>query len=310
MKTLLRTLAGLTAAGAATVAYASVVERNAFVLRRVTAPVLPRGQAPLRVLHLSDMHLVPGQERKVEWVRSLAALEPDLVVNTGDNLAHLQAVPVAMRALEPLLELPGAFVMGSNDYLAPHAKNPFTYFTSDHARVKGERRTLPTGDLIAGFETAGWVNLNNHRSTLEVDGRALELIGVDDPHIRRDRYEEVAGPADPDADLTVGIAHAPYLRTLDAFAHDGARLIIAGHTHGGQVCVPFYGALVTNCDLGTERVKGLSRWWEGCDNAPSDQAPTDAAWLNVSAGLGTSPFAPVRLACRPEATLLTLRARS
>lgn len=309
MNTLARTLTGVTAAGAATLAYASLVERNAFTLRRVTAPVLPRDSAPLRVLHVSDMHLVPSQRRKIEWVRSLDALEPDLVINTGDNLAHLRAVPAALDAMGPLMERPGAFVMGSNDYFAPVVKNPFRYFTSDHARVEGDRTRLPTQDLVRGFENAGWLNLNNRRGQVNVEGLDLELVGVDDPHIERDRYDEVAGPVDPDAALTIGVAHAPYLRTLDAFTRDGADLVIAGHTHGGQVCVPFYGALVTNCDLGRERVKGLSRWWPGCDNAPSSEAPDDAAWLHVSAGFGTSPTAPVRFACRPEATLITLRAR-
>ena len=82
--------AGVLAVGAGGLAYASLVERNAFTLRRFSVPVLPPGAAPLRVLHLSDLHLMPGQTRKIEWVRRLAALEPDLVVNTGDNLAHLR----------------------------------------------------------------------------------------------------------------------------------------------------------------------------------------------------------------------------
>ena len=95
------TAAGLTALGAAGLAYASLIERNAFTVRRFSVPVLPHRAAPLRVLHLSDIHLVPRQKRKIEWLRSLAALEPDLVVNTGDNLADLEAVPAVLRALEP-----------------------------------------------------------------------------------------------------------------------------------------------------------------------------------------------------------------
>jgi len=90
---------------------------------------------------------------------------------------------------------------------------------------------------------------------------------------------------------------------------DGAGLVIAGHTHGGQLALPLYGALVTNCDLDTSRAKGVSRWWPGANGAPSSVAPDGAAWMHVSAGLGTSPYAPVRFACRPEATLLTLTAR-
>ena len=62
-------------------------------------------------------------------------------------------------------------------------------------------------------------------------------------------------------------------------------------------------------DLDTSRAKGVSRWWPGAGHTPSSFAPDDAAWLHVSAGLGTSPYAPVRFACRPEATLLTLTSR-
>jgi predicted MPP superfamily phosphohydrolase len=98
----------------------------------------------------------------------------------------------------------------------------------------------------------------------------------------------------------MGVVHAPYRRVLDAMAADGHQLIIAGHTHGGQLRIPFYGALVTNCDLDRKRARGLSRH-------PDWRVP-GASWLHVSAGLGTSPYAPMRICCRPEATLLTLTA--
>ena len=144
----------------------------------------------------------------------------------------------------------------------------------------------------------------------------VELVGVNDPHIGYDRYAKVAGSASTDVALTMGLVHAPYQRVLDAMVGDGASVVLAGHTHGGQLAVPLWGALVTNCDLDTRRAKGVSRWWPGAGTAgarggaaPSSDAPEDAAWLHVSAGLGTSPYAPVRFACRPEATLLTLLAR-
>ena len=300
---------GLTAVGAGGLAYASLVERNAFTVRRFSVPVLPPGSAPLRVLHLSDIHLVPRQSRKISWLRSLAALEPDLVVNTGDNLADLQGVPAVLRALEPLLAVPGVFVMGSNDYFAPSLKNPARYLIGAHARP-GESVPLPTSDLVSAFTGAGWMDLNNARAALSVRGQRLELVGVDDAHLNYDRYAEVAGPSDPHAALTVGVTHAPYQRVLDSMTSDGAGLVIAGHTHGGQLCLPFYGTLVTNCDLDRRRAKGVSRWWPGAGSTPSSEAPAGAAWLEVSAGLGTSPYAPVRFACRPEVTLLTLNSRS
>lgn len=306
---ILKTAAGLVAAGTAGVAYAGLVERNLFTLRRVDVPVLPPGAGTLRVLQVSDLHLVPRQARKIAWVRQLARLEPDLVLNTGDNLADILAVPAALDAFEPLLESPGAFVMGSNDYWAPTLKNPTRYLGSNYKKNVGSDVPLPTDDLIKGFVDAGWLDLDNARASLTLRGVDLELVGVDDPHIERDDYASVSRPADPGADLTVGVAHAPYQRILDGMTRDGAGLVVAGHTHGGQLCVPLYGALVTNCDLDTTRAKGLSRWWPGAGGAPSRSAPDDAAWLNVSAGLGTSPFAPVRFACRPEATLLTLTSR-
>jgi predicted MPP superfamily phosphohydrolase len=296
-------------AGVLGVAYAGLIERNAFALRRFDLPVLPLGSRPLRVLQVSDLHLVPRQRRKIAWVRSLAAEKPDLVVNTGDNLADLGAVPAVLEAMEPLLELPGVFVLGSNDYFAPKPVNPARYLMRSSRPSLGGSTPLPTAALVREFRDAGWLDLNNNRAQMVVGRLQLEFIGVNDPHIGLDRYAVVAGPADPSAALTVGVVHSPYQHVLDAMTSDGAGLVIAGHTHGGQLAVPFYGALVTNCDLDRGRAKGVSRWWPGAGASPSAAAPGGAAWMHVSAGLGTSPYAPVRFACRPEASILTLRAR-
>ncbi len=294
----LSTLGGTIALGAACVTWAAAYEVRAFRLRRFQVPVLGPGQRPLRVLQVSDLHLVPTQRRKIEWVRALAGLEPDLVIDTGDNLGHLDAVPAVLEALGPLLERPGAFVMGSNDYYAPMLKNPVRYLLPAREVRLGKRR-LPTEDLREGFLAAGWLDLDNARARLKVDHREIELVGTDDAHIRADRYAEVAGPADPAADLSLGVTHAPYRRVLDPMVADGLDLVLAGHTHGGQLCVPLLGALVTNCDLPRRQAKGLSVHRAG------DGSGTRSL-VHVSAGLGTSPYAPVRFACRPEATLLTL----
>ncbi len=291
--------------GAAALGWASLVERHWYAVRRATLPVLPPGAGPLRVLHISDLHLVPRQEHRIAWVRGLAGLEPDLVINTGDNCSDPDAVPAVLHAMEPLLDRPGVFVLGSNDYFAPTFKNPLRYFDRSHARGSDMQvPELPWRELVRGFTAGGWQDLTNTRTHLKLRGVQLEFVGVDDPHLEYDRYP--AAPADPGADLTLGVLHAPYTRVLDAMAADGAGLLIAGHTHGGQLCVPGYGALVTNCDLDTARVKGVSRWWPDAAGVPSVAAPRDAAWLNVSAGLGHNKYTPVRFACRPEASLLTL----
>ena len=308
--TVLRSLAAVAGAGVMGVAYAGLVERNWFALRSATVPVLPPGAASVRILQVSDLHLMPRQERKIQWVRELASLAPDFVVNSGDNLAHVDAVPPLLRAMEPLLELPGAFVLGSNDRFAPVPKNPALYLTPRHARPpRMPRAQLPVDALVDGLRAGGWSDLDNARTTVRMGPHRVELVGVDDPHIERDRYAAVSAPAATDVALTMGLVHAPYQRVLDAMTADGAGLVLAGHTHGGQLALPGFGALVTNCDLDRRRAKGVSRWWSGAGATPSAAAPDDAAYLHVSAGLGTSPYAPVRFACRPEATLLTLVAR-
>jgi uncharacterized protein len=281
-------------------------ETELFALREATVPVLPPGQDDLRVLHISDLHLTPSQHSKIEWVRSLADLQPDLIIDTGDNMAHLGALEPLLYALAPLMKIPGAFVMGSNDYYAPAPKNPAHYLREDARVSRAEPQELPADHLAAALVTAGWKDLTNRRDKTVADGRVISLAGVDDPHLDRDKFPLADSDTGSTADLHLGVAHAPYLRVLDEMYFDGADLILAGHTHGGQLCVPFYGALVTNCDLDRGRAKGLHGWPGPRPDQPNGAAST---WLNVCAGLGTSPYAPVRFACRPEAVLLTLTSR-
>lgn len=289
-----RALGAVTAAaGAVTLGYAAGVERRLWRLRTAELPVLDHGAEPLRVLHVSDLHMLPGQRDKQQWVAALAELEPDMVVNTGDNLAHPGAVPAVLRALGPLLDYPGVFVFGSNDYYGPKPKNPARYLMprGRKKRIRGPR--LPWRDLRAGLIEHGWHDVTQVRRTVDVAGRQVFVAGVDDPHLEKDRYSDIAGRADRDAALRLGVTHSPEPRVLDPFAEDGYDLVLAGHTHGGQLRIPGFGALVTNCELDRTRARGRSRWGA-------------RMWLHVSAGLGTSPYAPLRFACPPEATLLTL----
>jgi predicted MPP superfamily phosphohydrolase len=292
-------------AGAAGLGYAAGVEVRAFTVRRVEVPVLPPGSRPIKVLHVSDLHLTPRQAHKLAWIESLGRLEPDLVVNTGDNIAHPASVQPLLDAFGRLRDVPGVFVFGSNDYFAPSLRNPVRYLLPDDGRRNTSTPQLPWKDLRAEFVDSGWLDLTNTSGELTVAGSRLAFVGVDDPHLEYDDLSAVAGPAPRDADLRIGVTHAPYLRVLDQFAADGYDLTFAGHTHGGQLCLPIKGALVTNCDLDTGRAKGLHRH-------PADSRPGDpgSSWLHVSAGAGTSPYAPVRFCCRPEASLVTLTPRT
>ncbi len=299
------------ATGLATLAWGTLVERNRFWVRREILPILEPGADDVTVLHLADIHLAPWQRRKQEWIRSLAGLSPDIVVNTGDNLGHDEAYEALEYALEPFAGIPGVFVNGSNDYVGPVLKNPFTYFSGPSGK-KHAAKKLDTQRLEKYFEsTLGWTNLNNAAAPLIVNASRFEFFGVNDAHRNWDdlaglpsqleALRENASWEDGRADalevLSVGVTHAPYRRVLDSFVTNGADVVFAGHTHGGQVRVPgMSGALVANCDIPLDQAMGLSVW----------RHARRTAWLNVSAGIGTSIYAPVRFACRPEAVLVTL----
>jgi predicted MPP superfamily phosphohydrolase len=287
-------------AGVAGVGYAAGIEVRNFTVRRFDIACLPAGSSPIKVLHMSDLHLTPKQGFKRRWIRSLADLEPDLVVNTGDNLAHMDSVGPLLEELGSLRDVPGVFVLGSNDYFAPKLRNPLWYLRPDDGERNMSTPQLPWKELKAEL-SQGWLDLTNTVGRLEVNGTTLAFAGVDDPHLEYDDLGAVAGPAPTDADLRIGVTHAPYLRVLDQYAADGYDVTLAGHTHGGQLCLPFKGAIVTNCDLEPARAKGLHRH-------PARSRPGDpgSSWLHVSAGAGTSPYAQVRFCCRPEASLITL----
>ena len=287
------------ALGVVTFLWAALVERNRFTVSRAQLAILPPGAKPIRVLHISDLHVAPWQKRKLAWVSKLDDLSPDLVVNTGDNLGHRDGIRPALDALEPLLKFPGVFVNGSNDYHAPELRNPAAYLSKPSSPAHKE--VLPTNRMTDVFEAKGWLNLNNQSGVLNVAGNRIGFLGLDDPHDELAWYETLPRQASElgKQDLVIGVAHAPYLRVIREFGDHGAELVFAGHTHGGQLCLPLWGAIITNCDLPAKFAKGLSE----------HQAGERSVWLNVCAGLGTSIFAPVRLFCAPEVRLLTLVAK-
>jgi len=297
--------AAVGAAGAAAAVWGIGIERFLFTARRHELAILPAGSPRLTVLHVSDAHMAPWQHRKQRWIAELAAdVQPDLVINTGDNLGHPGGLSGIRSAFTPLRGIPGLFVHGSNDVIGPTARNPLKYFAGPSDRVYSAA-ALDTDAMNAYFtDELGWHDLNNAATTLEIAGLRLGAFGVSDAH--RDWDDLDALPSAIAAlprrrALTLGVTHAPYRRVLDRFVDLGADAIFAGHTHGGQVRIPFSpSALVANCDIPLDQARGLSTWRAAGRTVP----------LNVSAGLGHSIYAPVRFGCRPEASVLTLTARA
>jgi predicted MPP superfamily phosphohydrolase len=291
-------LAGAGLASAALLGYATL-EARWYRLRKLVLPdTLRRPGATLRLLHVSDVHLAHGQEHRVRFLRSLAELEPDLTVITGDLLGDVGIEDLAVDAVAELTGpgRPGLFVLGSNDLYGPLMKSPHRYVT--HRRLPIHGTPLDFDRLVERLDAAGYTTLRNGAVAVETRAGDVAVGGIDDPHL-----DETVVPAPDvltpgaagltDGVLNLGLVHAPYLRALDALTSAGHDLLLAGHTHGGQVRIPGIGAVVANCDLPLDQARGESRYRD--------------RWLHVSPGLGHSKYTPFRVGCRPEATLIELR---
>jgi predicted MPP superfamily phosphohydrolase len=276
------------AIGAVCVAYGVLIERRAYRLVRRELAILPTdGPAELTILHLSDLHFVRRDERKTRFLGSLP--RADITVVTGDFLAEPEGVEVAVSSVAPTRgRLASWYVLGSNDYYVPGPINPFAYLAGPSNRRHRSAKRGRARDLIAGLDRDGWANLTNVRREVDLDGLPVELLGLDDAHIRKQDVR--IAPRRATARLGLAVMHSP--DSLPEAVACGYELVVAGHTHGGQVRMPFVGALVTNSRLPRRVASGLFRMGD--------------ALVHVSRGLGTNKYAPFRFLCRPEATMLVL----
>ena len=275
---------GIGVAGGACVAYGTFIEHDWFRTRRYQLHVLPQGAAPLTLLHLSDLHFIRRNRKKRSFVESLE--RPDVVVITGDMLGEAEAVEFAVDVLRHVRgRLASYVVLGSNDYFVPRPINPLDYVL-ERRHSKG----VPSRwrELVDQLRSDGWKVMRNEKAALINDGAAFEVLGLDDPHIQRTDLR-VAPRSQPEA-FGLAIVHSP--DPAPELVALGYQLVLAGHTHGGQVRMPFVGALLTNGTTPTKLAMGLSR--------------LGPAYMHVSPGLGTSKYAPFRFLCRPEATYLEL----
>lgn len=312
-----RGVAALALGGTAALAWGSVERRRPIVrhfdvpLSALPTPMLRSHTRMAKVLHFSDLHLFPGQEFLIDFLQQVRDTEEfDYVISTGDNFGSPDALGAVIQAHEIFADFPGAFVFGSNDYYSPKRKSWTRYLTPRQSAKVDRAVDLPWTELAAHLRSMGWADLSNASAYLQAENERiteadlpatlpapLALLGVDDPHINRDSINGLSQRwLSPDA-IRIGVTHAPYTRVLDSMTHLGTELILAGHTHGGQIGLPGVTSLVTNCDLPREFGKGLHVWETGVN---------ECSWLHVSAGLGTSPYAKVRIATRPEVSILTI----
>ena len=274
------------------VVYGVAIERRAYRLVRRGLAILPAdGPETVTVLHLSDLHFVTDDPRKHAFLATIP--RADVTVVTGDFLAEPEAVETAVAAVrETRGRLASWYVLGSNDYYASRAVNPLRYFIRTSRRKPRHGRRGPSDELRALLSADGWDDLTNRRDELDLGGLAIELLGLDDAHIRRQDLR--VAPRRSPSRFGIAVMHSP--DSAPEVAACGYPLVVAGHTHGGQVRLPLVGALVTNSHLPRRLVSGLIRM--------------GGSFVHVSPGLGTSRYAPFRFLCPPEATLLELRRAS
>ena len=246
----------------------------------------------LTILHLSDSHLTGGDKRLKTWIARLPEMlgeVPDLILGTGDFIDNNSGIEPLLDAFASLNARLGRFyVLGSHDYFQARfqIRSFKKYFTGDGQVTKASGADIDR--LERGLQSQGWIPLTNRSESVESAFGTVRLTGVDDPYLKRHRTDHI-GRSAQDV-LAIGLVHAPDV--VSEYLLAGFDLVVGGHTHAGQVRIPFYGALVTNCKLPLGLAGGLHRVGEG--------------WLHVSPGLGQGRYTPIRFNCRPEATLLRL----
>jgi uncharacterized protein len=267
-----KVLSGALLAGAGLAGYATLVEPRWLKLRRVTIHVrrLPRQLEGLRIGLLTDLHA--GSGTPLSLIRRASRMvmreRPDLIALTGDfasdDAGNFRGVLAALDTLRAPL---GVYaVPGNHDHIVG---------IEQWHRDVGAHPTIQ--------------DLTNAAIMREVAGARLCIAGVDD-YYEGDPQLEVLPPPD-ERDLTILLAHSPDQAERARRTHDRVDLVLSGHTHGGQIRLPWLGAIVNSADHEMLYDEGLRR-------RPWTQ-------VYVSRGVGTVHL-PVRFWCRPEVSLLTL----
>lgn len=240
---------------------------------RVESAKLKGARRPVRVVHISDLHCDPEPRLEERLPDLVAAERPDLIVFTGDSLNSPEGLPVLRKLLPRLASIAPTYAVRGN------------WDTAYWPRVEL-------------FEGTGVFELKKEAARVDVAGTSLWVAGApfasmdDPPKGVPTGFENTLKEVPPDA-FTLFLYHTPDL-ILEAAATNRVDLYCAGHTHGGQVALPVYGALVTLSKFGKKYESGLHR-----------EGPT---WLYVTRGIGMEggPAPRVRFFARPEITVIEL----
>ncbi|MDR2748886.1 MAG: metallophosphoesterase [Bifidobacteriaceae bacterium] len=270
----------------------SFIETRLFKINRVKI-----NNNGIKILHISDIHLFPHQKRKLKFIRKLKKEELDFIICTGDSISSNNAINCLIDTMRDagFDKIPGAFVLGSNDYFAPKISNPFQYFFGPSSRKSNytDKKRLDTKRLIAGLEFLGWRFAEETQFEIKIKNKKLKIAGSFDYHFKKNSdIKNILENSKGKNEITIGITHAPYLEALKPFLENNTNFLFAGHTHGSQIRLPKIGALVTNSDIPKDKASGVFQM--------------ENSIVSISEGLGTSAYFPFRFLCRPAVTILEI----
>ena len=280
-------------AGLGTYLYGTRVESRRFQLDVVRLTIgqgqsslkteTKKSESQLRILHLSDLHLCYPESHKVEFIKRVTDDDYDLVVLTGDVFEDYSGLVYASSLLSRRPSLGAYAVLGNHDYYN------YQYYHKLLGRIiKRLRHPAATRDvrpMIEALEGSGITVLRNQATNHPE--RKVHIVGIDYPTIHREHLAQLTAHALPE-DIVLVLFHLPI--NLDNISKSGAHLALGGHTHGGQICIPGLGAIITDSELPRSEASGLF-----CRGATT---------FHISRGLGADPRTNFRFFCPPAATVL------
>jgi predicted MPP superfamily phosphohydrolase len=272
------------ATGVGTYYYAACVEATDFRLETLQVPL--RGLTKsLKVLHLSDLHLCEPESKKVAFLEQLMDDDYDLVLLTGDIFENYSGVQYAPYLLSRKPRIGAYAVLGNHDYYE------YTMFHKTFGRVMRKYRhpeqKRDVEPMVQALLKTGYTVMRNE--SCQIDSEKLYIIGIDYPGISQPKLDELSASA-PSGYFKLALFHVP--KDLNDIAKTGVGFAVGGHTHGGQIRVPGWGALITDSELSTKQASGLFKRQETI--------------FHISRGLSADPKSNIRLFCPPAVTLLEL----
>jgi uncharacterized protein len=275
------------AAGVGVYLYAAKVEARSFRLEHLNGINVGTagGARRLKILHLSDLHLCAPEKQKLEFLAQLPCHQYDLVVLTGDIFENESGLQYALQIVSSKPKLGSYAVLGNHDYYA------YTWWNKTYGQIDRKYRhpaqKRDVQPFIDALHSGGITTLRNEAVTLPEAN--LHLVGIDYPGTTETVVRELSAQAPPES-LIIALMHLP--RRLQQLVNSGVHMAFAGHTHGGQIRVPGFGALITDSELPRHEASGLVRRGD--------------TLIHVSRGLSADPKTNFRLFCPPAATVLEL----